>query len=358
MHEPLRAAILTDVAALLEQGDFVNGAAVGEFEEAFARFVGGRYCVGTASGLDALRLALLSLGIERGTEVLVPANTFVATLEAVTQAGGRPVLVDMSELDLNLDLDAARATVGPRARFVIPVHLYGQLADMRSVLELARRDELTVVEDACQAHGATRDGLTAGACGDAAAFSFYPAKNLGAIGDAGALVTDNADAADRVRALREHGQLAKYEHVFEGYTARLDTIQALALLRKLPHLDEWTSQRREVARQYFDSLDGVGDLELPPVPHGSNPVWHLFVVRTAEPDRLGSFLRDRGVATGRHYPVPPHLSKAYAWLGHRAGDFPVTERFCATALSLPIFPGIHESQVAYVAEQVSAYFDG
>jgi dTDP-4-amino-4,6-dideoxygalactose transaminase len=214
-----------------------------------------------------------------------------------------------------------------------------------------------VVEDACQAHGATRDGLIAGACGDAAAFSFYPAKNLGAIGDAGALVTAKSELASCVRALREHGQLAKYEHEFEGYTARLDTIQALALLRKLSHLDRWTSQRREVARRYTSALEGVGDLQLPPVPEGSDPVWHLYVIRTAEPDNLAAFLRARGIATGRHYPVPPHLSKAYAWLGHRRGDFPVTERVCSTALSLPLFPGIAESQVSYVAEQILAYFD-
>jgi dTDP-3-amino-3,4,6-trideoxy-alpha-D-glucose transaminase len=357
MHTPLRAEILADVAGLLDTGDFVNGGAVGEFEDAFARFAGVRHCVGTASGLDALRLALLGLGLQPGDEVLVPANTFVATLEAVTQARGRPVLVDISESDLNIDMDAARASVGPRTRFVMPVHLYGQLADMHSVLELARGHGLTVVEDACQAHGGSRDGVAAGASGDAAAFSFYPAKNLGAIGDAGALVTNDGDLAERARALREHGQLAKYEHEYEGYTARLDTIQALALLRKLPHLDGWTSQRRAVARQYTDALAGVGDLQLPPVPDGSNPVWHLYVIRTAEPDRLGAFLRDRGIATGRHYPVPPHLSKAYAWLGHRRGDFAVAERVCASALSLPLFPGITESQVSYVAERVVSYFD-
>ena len=357
MHAPLREAILADVAAMLDVGDFTNGAAMGEFEEAFAQFVGRSHCVGTASGLDALRLGLLAAGLERGDDVLVPANTFVATLEAVTQAGGRPVLVDVSERDLNIDPDAAEAVVGPRTRVVLPVHLYGQLADMRRVLELAGRRDLIVIEDACQAHGADRDGLRAGACGKAAAFSFYPAKNLGAIGDAGALVTDDDDVAARTRALREHGQAAKYEHAFEGYTARLDTIQALTLLRKLPHLGEWTSQRREAARLYSAALDGVGDLELLPVPDGSNPVWHLYVVCTAEPETLGTFLRDRGVATGRHYPQPAHLSEAYAWLGHRPGDFPVTERLSASTLSLPIFPGISECQIAYVAEQVRAYFD-
>jgi len=358
MHAPLREAILADVAATLDAGDFVNGAAVGEFEQAFAEFVGRDHCVGTSSGLDALRLGLLAAGIEPGDEVLVPANTFAATFEAVTQAGGRPVPVDVSERDLNLDPDAAEAAVGPRTRFVLPVHLYGQLADMRRILDLAERRDLHVVEDACQAHGAERDGLRAGACSLVSGFSFYPTKNLGAIGDAGALVTDDAAVASRTRALREHGQTAKYEHTFEGYTARLDTIQAFALLRKLQHLHEWTAQRREAARRYSEVLTGIGDLELLPVPAGSDPVWHVYLVRTANPERLATFLRERGIVTGRHYPTPPHLSEAYAWLGKGEGDFPVTENLARRGLSLPIFPGITGEQIAYVGEQIGAFFDG
>jgi dTDP-4-amino-4,6-dideoxygalactose transaminase len=357
MHAPLREQILDDVASLLDRGDFVNGAAVAEFEDAFAQWVGTQHGVGTASGLDALRLGLLALGIQAGDEVLVPANTFVATLEAVTQSGGRPVLVDVAEHDLNIDVGAAEAAIGPSTRFIVPVHLYGQLADMRRVREIAHRHKLTVLEDACQAQGAERDGLRAGACGDAAAFSFYPAKNLGAIGDAGALVTDDIEVRDRVRALREHGQRAKYKHAVEGYTARLDTIQALALLRKLPHLDEWTAQRRTAAQWYAEALADVAGVETPHVPAGSDPVWHLYVIRTTAPESVASYLREHGIGTGRHYPEPAHLSEAYAWLGHRQGAFPVTEQAAATTLSLPIFPGITQSQVAYVADRIRDYFD-
>ena len=238
-HEPIRAALLEDIDELLGTGAFTNGPQVAEFEGAFASFCGRDHCVGLASGLDALRLALTASGIEPGDEVIVPANTFVATAEAVTQAGGVPALADATEMDYNLDPDAVSAIVGPRTRFLMPVHLYGQMADMRALNAVAEKHRLTVIEDACQAHGATRDGLTAGAASDAAAFSFYPGKNLGAIGDAGALVTQSSELDAAVRALREHGQRRKYHHDVVGWTSRLDTIQAVALLHKLPHLHGW-----------------------------------------------------------------------------------------------------------------------
>jgi dTDP-4-amino-4,6-dideoxygalactose transaminase len=358
LHEPLRAAILADVEALLASGAFVNGEAVAAFETEFAAFVGARECVGMASGLDALRLALLAAGIEPGDEVLVPAQTFVATFEAVTQAGGTPVPVDVSERDFNIDAAAAEAAVTGRTRFVLPVHLYGQLADMRAVLALRERHDLVVIEDACQAHGAFRDGIAAGAAGNLAAFSFYPAKNLGALGDAGAAVTNDSGLAARLRALREHGQTGKYVHEVEGYTARLDTIQALALSRKLPLLREWNEQRRAAAAHYLDELEGVAGIELPPVPDGSEPVWHLFVITTADPDGLAASLAENSVATGRHYPTPPHLTAAYAGLGLAQGSFPVAERLARTALSLPLYPGITEGQVSYVAERVKAFVGG
>jgi dTDP-4-amino-4,6-dideoxygalactose transaminase len=237
------------------------------------------------------------------------------------------------------------------------VHLYGQMADMRALRQLGADRDLAILEDACQAHGAERDGLRAGATGTVGAFSFYPGKNLGAAGDAGALVTADADLALRVRALREHGQTAKYVHTYEGYTARLDTIQAIVLAHKLPLLDGWNEQRRDSARFYDHALAGVGDFVTPPVPGGSAPVWHLYVVRTADPDRLGSFLRERGIATGRHYPDPVHLTGAYRWLGHTTGDFPVAEALAREGLSLPMFPGIAEAQLAAVVEGIRAFFD-
>ncbi len=356
MHAGVREKLLAEIGELLDSGAFTNGPQVADFEEAFAAYCGVDHCVGLASGLDAIRLSLTALGLEPGDEVILPANTFVATAEAVTQAGGTPVLADASEDDWNLDPAAAAAAIGPRTRFLLPVHLYGQLADMGALAELARKHELTIVEDAAQAHGADRDGIVAGATGDAATFSFYPAKNLGAIGDAGAMVTPSEDVADVVRSLREHGQRAKYEHERIGWTARLDTIQALALLHKLPLLDGWNEERRAAAAVYLEQLAGVGDLALPPVPEGSNPVWHLFVVRTADPAALGAFLRERGIGTARHYPEPVHLTAAYRHLGYRAGEFPVSEQLASRCLSLPIFPGISEEQLDAVVTGVRDFF--
>jgi dTDP-4-amino-4,6-dideoxygalactose transaminase len=358
MHRPLESALLDDVAQLFQSGAFTNGPAVAEFEEAFAAYCRVGHCVGVGSGLDALRLGLVATGIELGAEVVVPAATFVATLEAVTQAGGVPVVVDISEDDYCLDPAGAAAAVGPRTHALMPVHLYGQLADMRALRRVADGSGIAIVEDACQAHGATRVGERAGTSGVAAAFSFYPGKNLGAAGDAGALVTPDAEVATRVRALREHGQTAKYVHAYEGWTSRLDTIQAIVLLHKLPELEAWNGRRRDAAAFYTDALSEVGDLRLPPVAAGSSPVWHLYVVRTSNPEGLATWLRDRGIGAGRHYPDPVHLTDAYARLGHRAGDFPVAEALARECLSLPIFPGMTERQLAAVSDAVRTFFDG
>ena len=356
IHESLKDAILGAVAELIDTGAFTNGPQVAEFEAGFAEFCGTCYAVGVANGLDGLRLALIAAGLQPGDEVIVPANTFVATLEAVTQAGGRPVLVDATERDYNLEVDGCADAVTSRTRVVVPVHLYGQLADMRALLQRADSAGLVVVEDACQAHGAMRDGLRAGAGGSAGAFSFYPGKNLGAFGDAGAVVTDDAVLAERVRMLRQHGERAKYEHEVEGYTARLDTLQAVVLLHKLPHLARWNEQRRSIARLYVEALDGLGDLRLPPVPPGSEPVWHLYPVRTADPAALGAFLGSHGIGSGRHYPTPVHLTRAYEWLGYARGSFPVAEALAAELLSLPMFPGMSEDDVSVVAAAVGDYF--
>lgn len=356
IHEPLKAAWLEDFGALIDSGDFVNGREVSDFESAFASFCGTSECVGVASGLDALRLGLLAAGLEPGDEVIVPAMTFAATPEAVVQAGGVPVLVDVGETDYNLDPGAVEAAATPRTRFVLPVHLYGQMADMAALEVIAAKHGLEIIEDACQAHGAIRDGRRAGATGHAGAFSFYPAKNLGAMGDAGALVTDDGALAETVRTLREHGQRRKYEHELPGYTARLDTIQAIVLLHKLPLLNGWNKERRSAAAFYGERLEDVGDLRLPRVAQASEPVWHLYVVRTSEPDRLGSFLRERGIETGRHYPQPIHLIAAFADLGYEPGAFPVSETLAREVLSLPIFPGIAEEQLEAVSTTIEEYF--
>jgi dTDP-4-amino-4,6-dideoxygalactose transaminase len=353
-HRDLKADILGDLADLFDSGAFTNGPAVAKFEQRFAAYCGVPRCVGVGSGLDALRLALLAGGLGRGDEVVVPALTFAATFEAVTQAGGVPVPADVSRTDYNLDPAAAASATGRRTRFFMPVHLYGQLADVAALTTF----NVPLVEDACQAHGATRDGFRAGSAGVAAAFSFYPGKNLGAAGDAGALVTSDDAIATDVIALREHGQRAKYRHDLEGYTARLDTVQALVLLHKLPLLDGWNNERRSVAAQYGEQLADVGDLRLPPVPAGSQPVWHLYPVWTERPDALAAFLAERGIGTGRHYPEPPHLAAAYARFGWRAGQFPVAEDLAAHLLSLPIFPGMTDGQVEAVAGAVQEFFRG
>ncbi len=348
--------VLADVAAIIASGEFTNGHHVERFERAFAAFCRARECVGTSSGLDALRLALIAAGAESGDEVIVPAQTFIATFEAVSQAGATPVVADVSERDYNLDPDAAAAAVGPRTRWILPVHLFGQMADVRRLRELAARSGLAILEDACQAHGATRDDHRPGDSAAAAAFSFYPTKNLGAFGDAGALVTDDPALAASARALRQHGERERYVSERIGYTARLDTLQAAVLLRKLPLLDGWNQNRREVAEFYTAGLEGVGDIRCPPVPAGSRPVWHLYPVRTAHADGLRAFLAGRGIQTGRHYARPPHLSPAYADLGHRAGAFPIAERLAEELVSLPIFPGISEEQLEWVTDSVGRYF--
>ncbi len=358
LHRDLKAKIVEELAELVDSSAFTNGPQVRRFESEFAAYCGTEHAVGLASGLDALRLGLQAAGIQPGDEVVVAASTFVATLEAVTQAGGRPVVVDATDEDYNLDPAGVEAALTERTRFLMPTHLYGQLADMHALAEIAERRGLAILEDACQAHGASRDGIGAGTVGIANAFSFYPGKNLGAFGDAGALTTDDSEIAEVVRALREHGQRQKYVHDLEGWTARLDTVQAIVLLHKLPHLDRWNDERREVAAVYSERLDGVGDLRLPRVVEGSDPVWHIYAIRTAAPDELAGFLRERGIGTGRHYPAPVHLAPAYAWLGHERGEFPVAEALADEVLSLPMFPGMTEQQVDAVVAGVTDYFRG
>jgi len=355
-HAPLKSRLLQEIGDLFDSGAFTNGPQVREFETAFAAYCGAAECVGVASGLDALRLTLLAAGVTSGDEVIVPAMTFVATFEAVSQTGATPIPVDVSKNDYGLDPAAIRAAVTPRTRAIMPVHLYGQLVDMTSVAAIANDQGIPIVEDACQAHGASRDGLAPGDAALAAAFSFYPGKNLGAIGDAGAVITDDPELAARLRGFREHGQVAKYKHEYDGYTSRLDTLQALVLLLKLPFLDTWNGERRTIADQYLGALAGLPDLHLPPVAPASEPVWHLFVVRTSDPGSLAAFLAARGIQTGRHYPEPPHLSPAWGHLQHMTGSFPVTEMLARECLSLPIYPGMPESHVSAVIDGVHEYF--
>jgi dTDP-4-amino-4,6-dideoxygalactose transaminase len=352
----VKSRVLDRIASTIDRGDFTSGDAVAEVERCFAAHAGRRHCVAVSSGLDALRVSLIATGLVPGAAVIVPAMTFAATFEAVLQAGGTPVVVDIAEADYNLSVSETERAVGDSATHILPVHLYGLMADMRALSGIAQAHRLQIVEDACQAHGARRDGFRAGGAGRAAAFSFYPTKNLGAMGDAGALVTDDDELAARTRALRVHGETRKYHHEYVGYTARLDTIQAIVLLEKLPLLEEWNRERRAIAQFYNSALAGLGDLQLPPQPEGSEPVWHLYVVRTSNPKGLADFLAERGIQTGRHYPEPLYLAPAYRSLGYGHGDFPVAERLAREALSLPLYPGITEEQLESVCDAVHRYF--
>jgi dTDP-4-amino-4,6-dideoxygalactose transaminase len=357
-NRAVKERVLRRISETIDRGDFTNGQEVGEFERELADHFGRVHCVAVSSGLDALRLSLIASGLAPGARVIVPAMTFAATFEAVIQTGSIPVVVDVSDDDYNLAVGDAERAAADGATHMLPVHLYGQMADMRRLATLAERHHVVIVEDACQAHGARRDGLAVGDASVAATFSFYPTKNLGAMGDAGALVTDDLALAEHAGALRVHGETRKYHHEHVGYTARMDTVQAIVLLEKLRLLDEWNRQRRAAARFYTDALAGLGPLglRLPPEPAGSDSVWHLYVVRSSNPPQLAAFLADRGIQTGRHYPEPPHLAPAYRRLGYGPGDFPVAETLARECLSLPLYPGITESQLARVCEAVQTYF--
>jgi dTDP-4-amino-4,6-dideoxygalactose transaminase len=354
----VRQQILDAIGQTIDRSDFTNGEAVAEFERRFADHSGRQRCVAISSGLDALRLSLVATGLASGAGVIVPAMTFAATFEAVIQAGGNLIVVDVADVDYNLDVDQTERVAGQGATHMLPVHLYGQMADMRGLSSVAERHGLQIIEDACQAHGARRDGVAAASVGRAAAFSFYPTKNLGAMGDAGALVTDDDGLAEHVAALRTHGETRKYDHDYVGYTARLDTIQAIVLLAKLPLLEEWNRQRRAAAQFYTHALAGLEriGLRLPVELAGSESAWHLYVVRTSNPQALAAFLADRGIQSGRHYPQPPHLTAAYRNLGFGPGDFPVAEALAREGLSLPLYPGISEAQLEWVCESVQNYF--
>ena len=334
-------------------GRYVLGPELEAFEAEFAAYCGTRHCVGVGNGLQALQLTLRALGIGPGDEVLVPANTYIATWLAVSAVGARPVPVEPSPDTCNLDPRCIPAAIGARTRAVIPVHLYGQPADMEAIHAVAARHRLSVIEDAAQAHGAACRGRRAGALGHAAAFSFYPTKNLGAFGDGGAVTTDDADLARAIRTLRNYGSPHPYVNDVRGDNSRLDELQAALLRVKLARLDAWNARRAAAARRYLDALSGL-PLGLPRVPPWAEPAWHLFVVRSAQRDRLRAALAEAGVETGIHYPTPPHLQAAYRDLGLARGALPVAERLHAEVMSLPIGPHLGAGQQERVLDALRA----
>lgn len=341
------------IAAVLRDAAFIGGPYVRQFEDDFAAYCGVRHAVGCSNGTDAIRLALLACGIGPGDEVITTPSSFIATTEAISMVGASIRFVDIDPDTALMSAEALAAAVTSRTRAVIPVHLYGQPCDMDAILAVAARHGLRVVSDAAQAHGALDRGRPVGTLGDAVTFSFYPGKNLGAYGDAGAVVTQDPGIARMVSMLRDHGRTQKYAHDIEGFNCRLDGLQAAVLSVKLRHLAAWTESRRAHARRYREQLAGIPGIELIRERSDARAVYHLLVLRTAHRDALQAALGAMGIATGIHYPIPLHLQKAYAHLGLPEGSFPVTERHCREALSLPLFPEMTSAQIDTVADAVT-----
>ncbi|MBV8435514.1 MAG: DegT/DnrJ/EryC1/StrS family aminotransferase [Candidatus Eremiobacteraeota bacterium] len=347
-YAAIRGEVLPAMEEVLESAAFVLGPHVVAFEQHFAAYIGARYCVGVESGTAALKLALAGLGIGPGDEVVLPANTYIASALAISAVGATPLPVDVDDA-YGLDPNAFEAAITPRTKAVMPVHLYGQAVPMRPILDVAERYGLRVVEDACQAHGAKIDGRRAGAIGDAGCFSFYPGKNLGAYGDGGAIVTNDERLYERLLLERDFGQKRKYEHLIKGDNCRLDAIQAAVLDVKLRYLDEWNERRRDHAALY-DALLAIAGFETPKNRNAEGHVYHLYVTQVRDRDRVRDELASRGIATGIHYPVPIHLQPAYADLGILPGRFPVTETAARRILSLPMYPELEANQIRHVVD--------
>lgn len=352
-YRELQPQIDAAVARVLASGHYILGPEVDAFESEFAAHCEATHCIGLANGLDALHLALRAMDVGPGDEVIVPSNTYIATWLAVSQCGATPVPVEPDARTYNIDPALIEAAITPRTKVILPVHLYGQPADMDPILAIARKHGLRVLEDGAQAHGARYKGQRIGAHGDAVAWSFYPGKNLGALGDGGAVTTNDPELADRIRVLRNYGSRVKYVNEVQGYNSRLDPLQAAVLRIKLTHLDSWNARRAHVAKIYLKGLDGSG-LVLPHVPEWAAPAWHLFVVRHPQRDALQQRLSEAGVGTLIHYPIPPHMQAAYAAAGFAPNAFPIASRMANEVLSLPMGPHIPMDDVARVIEAVQA----
>jgi dTDP-4-amino-4,6-dideoxygalactose transaminase len=351
-HIELRAELDAAWHRVMSSGWFILGEEVEAFEREFAAYCQAKHCVGVANGLEALHLILRAYGIGPGDEVIVPANTYIATWLAVTQAGATPVPVEPVPETHNIDPARVAAAITPRTRAIMVVHLYGQPADMDPINALARERGLKVIEDCAQAHGARYRSRRTGALGDAAGWSFYPGKNLGALGDGGAVTTDDPSLAERIRVLRNYGSRVKYHNEVVGFNSRLDELQAALLRVKLERLDDWNERRRKVAAHYLQALAGIPELILPVVPAWAEPVWHLFVVRRPRRDAFQQTLTDRGIGTMIHYPIPPHRQAAYASLGLEEGRFPMSEQLAREVLSLPMGPHLDEAARTAVVRAV------
>jgi dTDP-4-amino-4,6-dideoxygalactose transaminase len=352
MHQSIKVEMQEAFNRVYDSNWFVLGKEVEQFENAYAAFNQVNHTVGLSNGLDALHLALKACGIGVGDEVIVPSNTYIATVLAVSYVGARPVFVEPNEETYNIDPNLIEAAITSKTKAIMPVHLYGQACEMIAILELANKYKLFVIEDNAQSQGATFDGKTTGSWGHANATSFYPGKNLGALGDAGAITTNSDELAQKVKVFRNYGSQKKYYNEVIGHNMRLDELQAALLSVKLNKLNEWTAQRQQIAAWYDEALKDVDGIILPKIAEGATHVYHLYVIRTNKRDELQNFLHDNGVGTLIHYPIPPHLQEAYKDLGYKKGDFPIAEEIADTVLSLPLWPGITHAEVLLVSETI------
>jgi len=353
-YESIKDEIDQAIERVIDNSSFSLGEEVKLFEKEFADFCGAKHSVGVSSGTDALHLALLACGVGEGDEIITVPNTFIATTEAISMCGARPVFVDIDEITYNIDVQKIEAVITGRTRAIIPVHLYGQPAEMDTILEIAKAHKLKVVEDACQAHGALYGDKRVGSLGDAGCFSFYPSKNLGAFGDGGIVVTNNEQIAEKVRLLRHHGHRNKSIHEVEGFCSRLHGLQAAILRAKLGCLDDWNTMRRDNAKVYNQLLDG-NSIVIPGSVDGNDHVYHLYVIRVKNRDALREKLAERSIDSGVHYPVPLHLQPAYKRLGYKSGDFPVSEKVTQEIVSLPMYPGLAQDEIERVAGEVISF---
>ena len=350
-YEELKDGIDQAILRVASSGTYILGDEVQAFEMEFADYCGANYCVGVGNGLDALHLSLLAMGIQMGDEVIVPSNTYIATWLAVSHCGALPVPVEPCQNSHNIDVAKIEAAITPKTKVILPVHLYGRPADLDPIISLAKKYGLMVLEDAAQAHGATYKNRRIGAHGDAVAWSFYPGKNLGALGDGGAITTNNLEIAERVRSLRNYGSKVKYFNERVGFNSRLDPIQAAVLRVKLGALDEWNSRRVKIAKAYRHMLAGC-EIDLPDIPTESIHAWHLFVIKSGNREILQEYLKSKDIDTIIHYPLPPHLQKAYRHLGYSQGSFPISETLASEVLSLPIGPHLTMQMVEYICKVV------
>lgn len=356
-YETIKADVDTAIQSILSSSNFILGQEVAMFEEEFAGFCGAKHCVGVNSGTDAIYLALRTLGIRAGDEVITVSHTFIGSTEPIGLLGARPVFIDIDPDHYTIDYAKVEEAITRHTRAILVVHLYGSPADMGSLMQIARKHSLMVVEDCAQAHGATLNGKHVGTIGDIGCFSFFPGKNLGAYGDAGAIVTNSSELEQKIRMLRNHGRLGKYQHDVEGINSRMDALQAAVLRVKLRHLPTWSDSRRRIAAKYTEQLNETTGIVLPCTPPGAQHAFHLYVVRVSHRDKLMDKLKSAGISSGVHYPIPLHLQPAYNHLGYSKGSFPITEMTCEEILSLPIYPELSDGQIAEIVDVLMQHLD-